>query len=152
MQHLDLKQTPIENVITQTIAVLRSGGLVIFPTETTYGAGVLATNQVAVDKLLAFKSRREGKPLSIAVTDEEMANRYVEVNESAHRLYERFLPGPVTVISRGRGVVAHGVESEFGTLGVRIPDYALVLELVKQLGEPITATSANASGAKRPYT
>lgn len=151
MQHIQLTQIPVAEVIAQTLEVLRRGGLVIFPTETTYGAGVLATNQSAVDKLLAFKSRREGKPLSIAVTDLAMAQKYVDVNESARKLYERFLPGPVTVVSRGLGKVAQGVESEFGTLGVRIPDYQLVLDLLKKLGEPITATSANASGAKRPY-
>jgi L-threonylcarbamoyladenylate synthase len=151
MQTLDIQHTPLEEILQTTIAVLRAGGLVIFPTETTYGAGVDALNQAGVDKLLAYKSRREGKPLSIAVSDIEMAARYVDVNDAARALYERFLPGPVTVISHGKHLVASGVESEFGTLGVRLPDYPLVIELVKRLGVPITATSANGSGAKRPY-
>jgi len=111
-----------------------------------------ALNQNAVDKLLAYKARREGKPLSIAVSDAQMAEQYVEVNDSARKMYERFLPGPVTVISKSRGNVARGVESEFGTLGIRIPKYDFVLELVKNFGRPITATSANGSGEKRPYT
>ncbi len=139
-------------VVRLALTVLRDGGLVLFPTETTYGAGVDACNQQAVEKLLAYKSRREGKPLSIAVTDLEMAQRYVTVNEQAETLYRQFLPGPVTVVSRGLGVVAPGVESEFGTLGVRIPEYQLVTEIVKALGRPITATSANGSGEKRPYS
>src|SRR5258708_5507795 len=112
MKRINLKKTSQAQVIAQTLGVLRAGGLVIFPTETTYGAGVLATNQQAVDKLLAFKSRREGKPLSIAVASSTMAQKYVDVNDSAQRLYERFLPGPVTVISKGLGKVAKGVESE----------------------------------------
>ncbi len=141
-----------ENLINEAVSVLRSGGLILFPTETTYGAGVDATNQVAVDKLLAYKARREGKPLSIAVTDQAMAEKYVEVNDQARNLYQRFLPGPVTVVSKSKGVVAEGVASEFGTLGVRIPDYQLVLDIVSQLGRPMTATSANGSGEKRPYT
>lgn len=140
------------SIINQAVKVLKAGGLVIFPTETTYGAGVDATNQTAVDKLLAYKSRREGKPLSIAVADQHMAEQYVELNDSARKTYQRFLPGPVTVISKSRGRVAVGVESEFGSLGIRIPDYDLVLELVRAFGKPITATSANASGKKRPYT
>lgn len=142
-------QAEVIKVASETLA---QGGLVIFPTETTYGAGAVATNQAAVDKLLAYKARREGKPMSIAVTDLEMAEKYVEVNESARRLYERFLPGPVTVVSKSLDQVAQGVASEFGTLGVRIPAYPLVIELVQVLGVPITATSANASGEKRPYT
>lgn len=152
MQRLTLTAQTYTTVVSEAVKTLRSGGLVVFPTETTYGAGVDACNQAAVDKLLRYKSRREGKPLSIAVTDLDMAECYVEVNEQAHTLYRQFLPGPVTVVSQGRGVVASGVESEFGTLGVRIPDYPLVLDLVRTLGRPITATSANGSGQKRPYT
>ena len=139
-------------VVEQATRVLAQGGLVLFPTETTYGAGVDACNPEAVTKLLTYKSRREGKPLSIAVTDLAMAQQYVEVNDQANTLYQQFLPGPVTVVSLGKGMVAAGVESEFCTLGVRIPDYPLVHAVVNALGRPITATSANGSGAKRPYT
>ena len=139
-------------VIERAVKVLVQGGLVLFPTETTYGAGVDACNPQAVTKLLTYKSRREGKPLSIAVTDLAMAQLYVTVNDQAKTLYQQFLPGPVTIVSRGKGVVAAGVESEFGTLGVRIPDYPLVHTVINTLGRPITATSANSSGEKRPYS
>ncbi len=152
MKRIDLQRTPRPEVVQETIKVLAQGGLVIFPTETTYGAGVDALNPDAVQQLLQYKSRREGKPLSIAVNSLEMAEKYVEVNESAKRVYERFLPGPVTVVSRSKNVVAPGVASEFGTLGIRIPAYTLILELIEKYEKPITATSANASDAKRPYT
>jgi len=75
----------------------------------------------------------------------------VEVNNTAKNLYTNFLPGPLTVISKSLGNVAKGVESEIGTLGVRIPDYPLVLEIITKLGKPITATSANASYKRQPY-
>jgi|SRR5579859_441052 len=152
MKILSLVDSTHPKVLGATLTVLRSGGLIIFPTETTYGAGVDALNPAAVQKLLSYKARREGKPLSIAVRDLEMAEKYVEVNESARRVYERFLPGPVTVVSKSKGNVAPGVESEFGTLGVRIPDYPFVLELLAAFGGPITATSANQSGSKSPYS
>lgn len=152
MKKLKIGSDPEEMIIDQAVETLTSGGLLLFPTETTYGAGVDATNQAAVDKLLAYKSRREGKPLSIAVIDQEMAEKYVELTDSARTIYHRFLPGPVTVVSKSRGLVADGVASEFGTLGVRIPDYPLLLKIVKKLGKPITATSANGSGKKRPYS
>jgi L-threonylcarbamoyladenylate synthase len=151
MKTVNISKTPEKNVIEDTIEVLNAGGLVIFPTETVYGAGVDATNQAAVEKLLAYKSRREGKPLSIAVPDQKTAAKYVEINQQAQKLYQRFLPGAVTVISKSLGKVAPGVESEFETLGVRIPDHKLMLKLLKKFGKPITATSANASGKKRPY-
>jgi len=153
MQILDVNTESTPAVLKQAVNTLLSGGLIIFPTETTYGAGVNATNPEAVQKLLAYKSRREGKPLSIAVSGQEMAEKYVELNDQAKILYRQFLPGPVTVVSNVvTGSVAPGVASEFGTLGVRIPEYQLVLDLVKMLGKPITATSANGSGKPRPYS
>ncbi|MDQ3076421.1 MAG: L-threonylcarbamoyladenylate synthase [bacterium] len=146
-----ISETPLPEIVKTATETLRNGGLVVFPTETLYGIGADATNQVAIDKLLAYKTRREGKPLSIAVNGQEMAEQYVEVNKVAENLYTNFLPGPLTVISKSKGNVAKGVESETGTLGVRIPDYPLVLDIINALGKPITATSANASYKKRPY-
>jgi tRNA threonylcarbamoyl adenosine modification protein YjeE len=80
-----------------------------------------------------------------------MAEEYVDLNTAAKNLYKEFLPGPLTIISKGKHKVARGVESEDGTLGIRIPDYKLVIDIVKKLGKPITATSANASYKKSPY-
>ncbi len=133
------------------IDILRRGGLVIYPTETLYGIGVDTTNPEAVKKLTEYKNRPFGKPYSIAVTDKKMAEEYVELNETAKNLYDKFLPGPLTIISKGKHKVAPGVESEDGTLGIRIPAYPKVLELVKKFGKPVTSTSANASYKKRPY-
>lgn len=151
MRILKLTKKNTEKIVSEAVAVLKSGGLVVYPTETCYGVGVDATNQLAVDKLLRYKRKRAGKPLSIAVSSRTMAELYVEVNASAANLYENFLPGPLTIVSRSLGKVASGVESITGTLGVRIPDYELVLHVVAALGKPITASSANASYKKRPY-
>jgi L-threonylcarbamoyladenylate synthase len=137
--------------VETAIEILKSGGLVIYPTETLYGIGADATNAEAVKKLTEYKDRPFGKPYSIAVTDQKMAEEYVELNATARGLYKEFLPGPLTVISNGLHRVAPGVESEEGTLGVRIPDYKLVIDIVKKFGKAITATSANASYKKRPY-
>jgi len=141
-----------ENTVKEALKTLKEGGLLVFPTETMYGIGADATNQKAIDKLLAYKTRREGKPLSIAVDSIDMAKKYVEINETAKNLYTNFLPGPLTVVSKSLHKVAKGVESEIGTLGVRIPDYPLILEIIKKFKKPITATSANASYKKRPYS
>jgi len=147
-----------ETAIQKAVDVLKNGGLVIYPTETLYGIGVDATNLEAIKKLTEYKNRPFGKPYSIAVTDQLMAEKYVELNDTAKNLYKTFLPGPLTVISKalpagrqGKHKVAPGVESEDGTLGIRIPDYKLVTDIVKAFGKPITSTSANASYKKRPY-
>ena len=80
-----------------------------------------------------------------------MAGRYVELNSSAKKLYRQFLPGPLTVISKGKHSVAPGVESEVGSLGIRISSLLLVTKIVKSLNRPVTATSANEAYMKKPY-
>jgi L-threonylcarbamoyladenylate synthase len=147
MKIVTITEDPVKNAVK----VLKNGGIIIYPTETVYGIGVNATNQRAVDKLTKYKNRPFGKPYSIAVTDIKMAKKYVELNRTAKQFYKKFLPGPLTVVSKGMHVLAKGVESEDGTLGIRIPKYKLVINIVKAFGKPITATSANASYKKRPY-
>ena len=151
MKILKVKDNTKENIIKEAIRVLESGGLIIFPTETCYGLGADATNPQAIKKLFQYKSRREGKPLSIAVSDPEMAKNYVEINELAENIYQNYLPGPITVISKSLKKTAPGVDSEYGTLGIRWPDYPLVLEIIKKFKKPITASSANISYQPKPY-
>jgi L-threonylcarbamoyladenylate synthase len=139
-------------IIKKALDVLKKGGIFVFPTETCYGIGADATNQNAINKLFKYKTRREGKPLSVVVFDYEMASKYVEINEIAKNLYKNYLPGPITVVSKGLGKVAKGVESEHGTLGVRIPDYRIVLDIVSEFQKPFTATSANISYLPKPYS
>ncbi len=137
--------------VNEAVKVLSAGGLVIYPTETLYGIGADATNQEAVNKLTEYKNRPFGKPYSIAVTNQQMAEKYVELNRTARDFYKKFLPGPLTIVSKGKHILAKGVESEHGTLGIRIPDYKLIIDIVKKFGGPITSTSANASYKRRPY-
>lgn len=140
-----------EAKIEKVVDVLKKGGLVIIPTETVYIAAVDATNRKTVKNLAKYKNRPFGKPYSVAVSNQKMAEDYVELNDTAKDLYKSFLPGPVTIVSKGLHKVAPGVESETGTLGIRIPDSKFVLDVVKMIGKPLTATSANASYQKRPY-
>jgi len=152
MQIIDIRNLSRDEVIKLVTPIINAGGLIIYPTETTYGLGVDATNFQAIAKLLEYKTRRQGKPLSIAISGLPMAEEYVELNDQAQALYKSLLPGPVTIVSKGLGKVSAGVESEFGTLGIRWSNYALVTQLVQTLGKPITATSANPSGKARPYS
>jgi L-threonylcarbamoyladenylate synthase len=140
------------NTVSEAVKVLQNGGLVIFPCETVYGIAVDSLNLEAVKKLNDYKERPFGKPYAIMCSSQKMAEGYVEINETAKNLYNTFLPGPMTVISVGLHKVASGIESESGTLGVRIPDYKFMLELISKFGHPIVATSANASYKKRPYS
>lgn len=86
-----------ENSAKIAIEVLKSGGLIIYPTETLYGIGADATNPKAIKKLTEYKNRPFGKPYSIAVTNKKMAEKYAVLNKTAKNLYKEFLPGPLTV-------------------------------------------------------
>jgi len=152
MQILKLNSESEKPLLNEAVMTLKNGGLVVYPTETCYGLAGDACNQQAIDKLLRYKRRREGKPLSVLVASKETAKQYVDLNDSASRLYDRFLPGPMTVISKViPGKLADGVASELGTLGIRISSHPFAMKLAKAYGKPIIATSANASWKKKPY-
>ena len=140
-----------EITFQEVIDVLKNSGLVVLPFDTCYGICCNPYDQKAVDKLFAYKARREGKAISIAVTNMEMASQFVEINDTAKSFYERFLPGPFTLISKSKHILAKGLEAENGTQAIRIPDHKWILGLVKEYNNPITSTSANQSYQKTPY-
>ena len=90
--------------------------------------------------------------MQIIVESKAMSEKYVEINKIADNLYTHFLPGPITVISKSKHTVDQRLESATGGLGVRIPKYDFALSLIKSFDKPITATSANTSGKKEPYS
>lgn len=138
--------------IQKAAEVIKKGGLVVFPSDTVYILAVDPTNQTAVDKLLSFKNRWTGKAISIAVLDKYMALDYVYLSDNAKNIYTNLLPGPFTVVSRGKHKVAKGIEAENGTLGIRIPDNQWIQQLLKLVGGPVTATSASLSGRTPNYS
>jgi len=140
------------DVLKTTLTTLQGGGLVVFPSDTVYILAVDPTNSEAVKKLLSFKDRWTGKAISVAVTDIDMAQKYVKLTANAKNLYQHLLPGPFTIISQGLHRVAPGIEAENGSLGIRIPDSKYIFDLVSLLGKPVTATSANLSGRTPHYS
>lgn len=116
----------------------------LYPTDTVYGLGVDARDGEAIARLRALKGSGAEKHYSIAVTDLDMMRQYAEVTLLAEKLAKKFLPGKLTIILKAKNVPKE--LSDDGTIGIRIPDHAVVHELIKKIGGPITATSANVSG------
>lgn len=148
---MQIIKTADKDAISAALSTLQAGNLVIYPTETCYGLAVDAKNTQAITKLLAYKGDRH-RQVSIAVSSREMAKLYVELNEMAINLYRQFLPGPITVISQSLHKSDERLESAKGNLGIRIPDYPFTLKLIEDFNRAITATSANTSGKKEPYS
>lgn len=138
---------PLEKIV-QT---LRKGGLVVFPTDTVYGLLVDATNEQAVKKLIQFKDRVPGKAISVFVSDFDMMKNSVEIGNNESFIQE-LLPGPYTIILPAKHATSKLLESEKGTLGIRIPRYEHITKLVKAFKKPVTATSANLSGDSPHYS
>ncbi len=152
MKILKTTDSSKSEIINQAVNTLLKGGLVVYPTETCYGLGADATNPEAVKKVFQYKGFRHNKPISIAVAGVKMAEKYVDINATAENIYQNLLPGPITVVSKSKGKVAKALEAKTDTLGIRVPNYPLILNLLKKLEHPITATSANISNGKTPYT
>ncbi|MCX6767386.1 MAG: L-threonylcarbamoyladenylate synthase [Candidatus Micrarchaeota archaeon] len=128
-------------------SVIAGGGIVVFPTETSYGIAADATNPAAVEKVFGAKGREKEKALSIIVAGGEMAREYCQISALAQHLIQLFMPGPLTlVVKRKKGKLAENI-SQNGTVAFRIPGHSFALDLVKKAGRPVTATSANPSGA-----
>lgn len=125
---------------------IRSGEVVLYPTDTLYGLGADALSDEAVAKIYAIKGREEGKPIHAIVADLDMVARYGEVDEVARILAKRFLPGPLTLILKKKTGIETGIGKGIDTIGIRIPDNNFCKELVDRFGGPITTTSANPSG------
>jgi L-threonylcarbamoyladenylate synthase len=138
--------------LDRAAALLRAGELVAFPTETVYGLGADATNEQAVAAIFAAKARPRFNPLIIHVIDEAMARPLVTFDERATRLAAHFWPGPLTLVlprTPGAGVpllASAGLDS----LAVRVPGHPLPRALIRAVGRPIAAPSANRSGRVSP--
>lgn len=141
--------------VKQAAGILRSGGIVAIPTETVYGLGADATNAAAVRRIFQIKGRPATNPLIVHVADVAGARRCVaEWPEAANRLAERFWPGPLTIVlPKGPGIVDE-VTAGGPTVGVRVPDHPLTLEVIRRFcgvgGGGVAAPSANRSNHVSP--
>jgi L-threonylcarbamoyladenylate synthase len=148
MEVLKLSASTLDKCVARAAEVLRAGGVVLYPTDTLYGLGADAFSDEVVAKIYKIKGRDEGKPIHALVDTIEMAERYAELTDDARLLAERLLQGQVTFILRKKVGVDAGIARGITTFGFRIPDNDFCLDLVRALGTPVTATSANKSGEK----
>ena len=128
--------------IRRAAKLIRSGKLVAFPTETVYGIAANLSDKRAVEKLYEVKARDRGKPFTVHIADVETIEKMgCRVSRQAKRLIDKFWPGPLTVI----------LKSEDGKkIGFRMPANRVALELIKAVGVPVIAPSANISGKAPP--
>ena len=133
--------------ISQSVQILRDGGVIALPTDTLYGISANALDPAAAAKVFSVKDRGERSPLPIFVSDPGDLYKYGrDIPAAALCLAEVFWPGKLTIVVGKSDLVPDVVSGGLDTVGLRIPDHPTPREIVAQLGAPITATSANVSG------
>lgn len=139
--------------VDRVVSALEAGGVVLLPTDTVYGLAALPGDHVATDRLFALKGRGAGAPLAVlcATAEDALALAAPEVGSAAAAVATRWWPGPLTlVLPRRPGATLH-LGEPVGTIGLRVPDQALVQAVAARVG-PIAATSANRHGLPTPAT
>ena len=141
---------PLSDVVAHFAEVLKSGGLVAFPTETVYGLGASAWNRSAIASVFMRKGRPSDNPLIVHIAEPEHLRQFaIEFTSDAQRLTEAFWPGPLTVILKRRPEVLDIITGGLDTVALRMPNHAIALDLISKAG-PLVAPSANTSGKPSP--
>jgi tRNA threonylcarbamoyl adenosine modification protein (Sua5/YciO/YrdC/YwlC family) len=128
------------------VECLRDGGVIAYPTDTTYGIGCSIFNKKGIERIYRIKHRESKKPFSFICPDLSEVARYAKVNNTAFKILKRHLPGPYTFVMEATRIVPDLLMTRQKTVGIRMPDNRICLDIVQLLGNPIVTTSANLSG------
>ncbi|ADE30424.1 L-threonylcarbamoyladenylate synthase [Rickettsia prowazekii] len=139
-------------MINKAVQFIKSGKVVVFPTETVYGIGADATNNEACLKIFQFKNRPAINPLIVHVTSIVQAKAIGEFNKLAEKIASKFWPGPLSIVVplKDNVNIAPSVTAGLNTIALRIPSYPIALALIRQSVVPIAAPSANPSNYISP--
>jgi len=140
-----------EDALRRALEVLRTGGLVAFPTDTVYGVGALVFDGIAIESIYAAKDRPVEKAIPVLIGEaNELEEVGIDLPKAALQLAARFWPGPLTILVPKRPDLPKSV-SATSTVGVRVPDHDVARALLRLAG-PMAVTSANLSGAQSPVS
>lgn len=137
---------PQPHQISQVAGSLRDGKVIAYPTDTTYGIGCSIFCKKSIEKIYLMKQRDRRKPFSVICSSLSEISRYARVSNSAFKIIKRLLPGPYTFVFEATREVPDLLLTRQKTVGIRIPDNRICIDLVTALGNPIITTSANLSG------
>ena len=148
--HISGRKQPL--LIRLAAQALGDGAIAIFPTETCYGLGCDATDEIAVKRIFVIKRRNRKKALPIIVADLPTAKEYCYITQTAKRLIQKVMPGPLTLVVKARGNLPKALAANSGKVAFRISSNKTANALAKEFGKPIVATSANLGGKKEIYS
>lgn len=141
----------VEDLVKEASGVLRTGGVIIYPTETVYGLGGNAFDENVVRKIFKIKGREEGRPLIVLVKDFKMAGQVADLG-NYEQILKKYWPGPLTGVFKATVVFPEGVVSKEGNIAIRISPHQFVQKVFESIDFPLISTSANRSGDKSSLT
>ena len=140
-------ENPEIHLIARAIHILKTGGVIAFPTETFYGLAADATNEDAVEKIFHLKGRDFSNPVALIIgNDRQLQGLVEEIPDISRILMQTFWPGPLTLVFKASPQIIPKLTAHTGKIGIRISSHPVATCLANQLDGPITATSANFSG------
>ncbi len=141
-------EQPEASIIATAVRVLEHDGIIIYPTDTIYGLGCSVLSKKAIQKIYHLKRRERQKPFSFVCADLSMVAQYAVVAKTQYKILKKYLPGPYTFILEASTQAPKEImpRKKRSTVGIRIPDHAVPLAIVKRLGLPIITTSVNLAG------
>ena len=146
-----LKNQSVGKVAEKAAKILRSGGVLVYPTDTIYGLGADPFQPAAVERVYRLKGRAFSKPIQVLIGERAMLDFLVEeIPPEAQKLTEVFWPGPLTLIFRAKKNLTGRFLGEGHTVGVRLPSHEFCRQLSLKLKGPVLSTSANVSGGGNP--
>lgn len=140
------QENPQGRHISRVVESLKQGGVIAYPTDTTYGLGCNIFNRRGVKNIYQIKQRDARKPFSFICSDLSDAANYAHVSNFAFKIMKRHLPGPYTFVLEATRVVPDNLTTRQKTVGIRIPNDTIALAIVRELGHPLVTTSANLTG------
>ena len=143
-------EKPEISVIKNAARLIKRGSVIVYPTDTVYGLGANALNPEAVLQIFKIKGRSPNQPLPVAVSGLEMAEKLAFVGDEARKLTAAFWPGALTLVLRKKPLLPSIVVGGGASVGLRAPNHAVPLMIIREAGLPLVATSANKHGAPSP--
>lgn len=137
---------PQPRLISKIVDILEGGGVIAYPTDTTYGIGCSIMSKRGIERIYSIKQRDKKKPFSFICSDLSDISRYAKVSNYQYKVMKRLLPGAFTFVLNASNTVPGLLVTKQKTVGIRIPDNKICLAIVQALGHPIITTSANRAG------
>lgn len=141
--------TPDPLVVSEIAELLKAGAVIAYPTDTFYGLGADIYNETAIKRIFEIKGRLDDKPLLILISEKKELIPLIasgKISGVSGRFINEFWPGPLTLVFNASDIISDKLTGGTGKIGIRLPDQNCCRLLIKRLGVPITATSANISG------